>query len=961
MEKTKYDIFISYRRIGGKNYARTLKPELEKRGFRVFLDFDELKDGVFDKRIMDAINEAPIFLVILSKGALDRCANDGDWVREEILYADKTNRHIVPVEVDKTFREFPDDLPVEVKSVLGPHQFSQIDTETLLQESIDKMVRERIKPYVLKDTETSLSEEEITEGAEIHIEVDADCELYRFKRLVKKLYAGEDNVVHLMPGKHKVDFVSVEFSDIKDSQIISIPSLNYSDFMEISLSEQIDIRRKEEIKKQEEQKRIEEEARKRREEEERLKEEARRLEEKKEREHRKKLQGVLTLVENVRKFTEKYNAMSADKLAEEAEKCDHDLKYKKALKLYLAAAQKGRDKDYYRIACFYFNGYGTEQNEEIAFLWCKKAAERDDVKAQKSLGDMYYYGTGVEINYHEAAFWYEKASNSGDFVASYNLGYMYYEGIGVLKNIDSARYYLSESVKHDYSKAKKKLKELEKESVCKAEARVNEAFRLYKKGLRERSLESFLQVVSDYDYFPSKGKVYNQIGEILYEQHDEAGYEEDYEECINWYRKSAELGYAKGQYNLAIYYLYGKGVKQDYKEAIKLLRKAAGQNNALALELLGDCYYEGRGVVKDNEHAKSWYIKASKQGSDSAEKSLNKIFLEEKIEKLGKDELKSKGDDYYYSSKYSEAYPYYLKASKLGDASCQCNLGLMYETGRGVCQDYSEAVKWYRESAGQGNQYAQTNLGYMYKRGQGVGVDYSEAMKWFMKAADQGNLIAINGIGVLYEEGLGVSKYYSEAVKWYRKAAEKGYSYSQNNLGRMYEEGNGVTKDFYLAISWYEKAANQGLECAKENLKRLLEEKPKLHVVKDGNRFGYANTNGDIIIPCKYSKAEEFVCGVGLVWNNKKMGAINEIGSHFFDCKISCEEATYLGHHLIRARRYSGGLFSIYNLEGKNVDSELYSKIGDKFEDGYIEAVQYRMFGKDKPGRIDTDGKFFVD
>jgi len=148
MEKGKYDIFISYRRVGGKNYARTLKPELEKRGFRVFLDFDELKDGVFDKRIMDAINEAPIFLVILSKGALDRCANDGDWVREEILYADKTNRHIVPVEVDKTFREFPENLPNEVKSVLGPHRFSQIDTETLLQESIDKMVRERIKPYV---------------------------------------------------------------------------------------------------------------------------------------------------------------------------------------------------------------------------------------------------------------------------------------------------------------------------------------------------------------------------------------------------------------------------------------------------------------------------------------------------------------------------------------------------------------------------------------------------------------------------------------------------------------------------------------------------------------------------------------------------------------------------------------------------------------------------------------------
>lgn len=263
MDKGKYDIFISYRRVGGKNYARTLKPELEKRGFRVFLDFDELKDGVFDKRIMDAISEAPIFLVILSKGALDRCANDGDWVREEILYADKTNRHIVPVEVDKTFREFPENLPNEVKSVLGPHQFSQIDTETLLQESIDKMVRERIKPYVTNvPGAPSQLEEESTEGAEIHIEVDADCDLYRFKKLLKTLYVGKDNVVHLMPGKHKIEVVSKEYADISDSQVISIPSIQYSDFIEISLSDRIESKRQEEIKRQEEQRRLEDAKRK---------------------------------------------------------------------------------------------------------------------------------------------------------------------------------------------------------------------------------------------------------------------------------------------------------------------------------------------------------------------------------------------------------------------------------------------------------------------------------------------------------------------------------------------------------------------------------------------------------------------------------------------------------------------------------------------------------------------------
>lgn len=52
-----YDIFISYRRATGKNFARIIKPELEKRGFSVFLDFDELKDSVFDKRYISCFTD----------------------------------------------------------------------------------------------------------------------------------------------------------------------------------------------------------------------------------------------------------------------------------------------------------------------------------------------------------------------------------------------------------------------------------------------------------------------------------------------------------------------------------------------------------------------------------------------------------------------------------------------------------------------------------------------------------------------------------------------------------------------------------------------------------------------------------------------------------------------------------------------------------------------------------------
>ena len=49
--RSKYHIFLSYRREDGKDLARTFKETLVGKGFRVFLDMDELQDGVFDERI----------------------------------------------------------------------------------------------------------------------------------------------------------------------------------------------------------------------------------------------------------------------------------------------------------------------------------------------------------------------------------------------------------------------------------------------------------------------------------------------------------------------------------------------------------------------------------------------------------------------------------------------------------------------------------------------------------------------------------------------------------------------------------------------------------------------------------------------------------------------------------------------------------------------------------------------
>ena len=75
MNQTKFDVFISYRRVdsegrtSGRDIARTIKLELEKRGYGVFFDYSEIKDNEFEDTILPAIHNSKVFIIVLSKDA----------------------------------------------------------------------------------------------------------------------------------------------------------------------------------------------------------------------------------------------------------------------------------------------------------------------------------------------------------------------------------------------------------------------------------------------------------------------------------------------------------------------------------------------------------------------------------------------------------------------------------------------------------------------------------------------------------------------------------------------------------------------------------------------------------------------------------------------------------------------------------------------------------------------------
>lgn len=105
-------IFISYRRRGGDAAAYLLYEKLTNLGYKVFYDIESLHNGRFDSKIFESIDRCHDVLVVLSPDALDRCANEGDWVREEIAYSIKNGKNIIPLFMEGF--DWPSNMPEDI-------------------------------------------------------------------------------------------------------------------------------------------------------------------------------------------------------------------------------------------------------------------------------------------------------------------------------------------------------------------------------------------------------------------------------------------------------------------------------------------------------------------------------------------------------------------------------------------------------------------------------------------------------------------------------------------------------------------------------------------------------------------------------------------------------------------------------------------------------------------------------
>lgn len=148
-----FDIFISYRRldehgnISGRDQARLIAKQLQLEGYRAFFDYSEIRDDEFDKVIIPAVENCKVFILVLTKDALNRCANNDDWVRKEIETALSSGCKIVNVTPDNTFNGWPSNLPNSLERI-KKIQISDIQFGQLFEVSMKKLIDDRISHVI---------------------------------------------------------------------------------------------------------------------------------------------------------------------------------------------------------------------------------------------------------------------------------------------------------------------------------------------------------------------------------------------------------------------------------------------------------------------------------------------------------------------------------------------------------------------------------------------------------------------------------------------------------------------------------------------------------------------------------------------------------------------------------------------------------------------------------------------
>ena len=344
-----------------------------------------------------------------------------------------------------------------------------------------------------------------------------------------------------------------------------------------------------------------------------------------------------------------------------------------------------------------------------------------------------------------------------------------------------------------------------------ATGKYHEATEIFRRLAEKRfmsSPERYIECVERYNL--SKGEFYYSIkglrgdapeelyqSGLQFEKGDRVAI--DFVKAMQFFLRAAEKGHELVQYKLATCYETGKYIEKNIAQAYKWYKRCADQGNAEAAYKVAIVYE----WVKYHEKAAHWYEQAANKGYKGALYGQARMLANLK--------------------QHQKAHALFMVsiAKKEYVTDCHFFLGKLYANGWGVIQDSVKAIEHFKEAGlslhvcytligTKGEPAFLYNIGVEYDSGKGVPVNHAKAVQYYLKAAEAGHVLAQYQMGTIYESGAGAEKDYAMAYKWYEKAAMQGHTEAAYKMGKAYTEGVHRIKDKARALDWYRRAALKG-------------------------------------------------------------------------------------------------------------------------------------------------------
>lgn len=379
--------------------------------------------------------------------------------------------------------------------------------------------------------------------------------------------------------------------------------------------------------------------------------------------------------------------------------------YKNAAKYYEQAARNGSAEAAYALAALYRDALIVEEDDAItrekSFFWMHEAAVGGWAQAQYELAVYYHSGKGVEADPNEALIWLERAAENNQVLAQRFLGALYLNGV----HADGQM-----TVKPDAAKGAAWYLRAAYNDDGPSQAVVGSLY-MTGKGLERDNV----QAIKWNKLAAAKGEAGAQkrLSALYADQKRRRGYENS----ILAEREDFAKGDSMAGYRLGRVYYYAPAPYANARQAIKLFRNTGGAVGASAL-MMGVASEEGHGVPQNFAEAVTWYKKAVELGQNEAYAYLGSAYMDGRGVPADEEEAVSllqagadKGDArsqrrlavLYTQGKgvpydYEKALHWSLEAAKNGDVQAMYIAGAMYEKGIGTSRDVMAAQHWYQQA-----------------------------------------------------------------------------------------------------------------------------------------------------------------------------------------------------------------------------------------------------------------------